>query len=769
MSKKKKKHRAFRRFFWMQFMLLLVLCAGLFFYMFGAYGKEVRKLKRDADMLAAQSNKDTFQQSQTSIIYDAEGNILSKLKGERDTYYLSADQIPVNVQQAIVTIEDKKFYEHSGVDYRAIVRAAWAMLRNGKVTQGASTITQQLARNVFLSQERIWQRKVEEIFLARDLEKKYTKNQILEFYINNIYFGNGYYGIQAAAKGYFNTDIENLDISQVAYLCAIPNNPSLYDPVNHSENTLKRRNRILRQMNEDGKLSDGAMNLALAEEITLNRPKKVEKNDYAETFAKYCAIRALMTMQGFSFQEYFDTAQEKSEYETLYDETYNQCQQQLYTKGYRIYTSLNIQVQEQLQQSIDNNLAAYTSTNEQGVLELQSAGVCVDNKTGMVCAVVGGRKQEFTGYTLNRAYQSFRQPGSSIKPLVVYTPSLEKGYTPDSVVDDTPVEDGPSNAGGVYGGSISLRYAVEHSRNVVAWRLMKELTPEEGLRYLKEMHFSKLDAEDYRLTAALGGLTNGVSPLEMAAGYATLENDGAYRDPTCILRVMDSNGTELYRCEQEESHIYTETAARMMTDILTGVLTQGTAAGMGLENMPAAGKTGTTNDNKDGWFVGFTRYYTTSIWVGYDMPREVPGLSGSSYPAQIWHDFMSAIHEGLDPLEFLPYADPGMPKESGSQPDEEVSDPEISEEASQGDLQEPSQEPIVQPASQEEPLAPQTEEPTQAASEEPTQEASQPQPEPTQPQPENPQEPEPEPTTPQEPETPTQEASQPPEADVQIE
>lgn len=286
----------------------------------------------------------------------------------------------------------------------------------------------------------------------------------------------------------------------------------------------------------------------------------------------------------------------------------------------------------------------------------QSAAACIDNSNGYVKAIVGGRSQEVSGYTLNRAYQSYRQPGSAIKPLIVYTPSLERGYTPDSKVVDEPIEDGPKNAGGGYRGEMTLRQAAERSVNTVAWKLYEELTPEVGLSYLTEMNFAKLDKEDYRPATSLGGFTNGVSALEMASGYAAIENDGKYRVPTCIVKISDADGNDVYVGEQEEKVVYKQNAARMMTDILTGVLTNGTGKGLALSDMPSAGKTGTSNDQKDGWFVGYTRYYTTSVWVGYDMPRKMEQLMGSTYPGTIWKTFMETIHEGLEPMDFLPYA-----------------------------------------------------------------------------------------------------------------
>ena len=328
----------------------------------------------------------------------------------------------------------------------------------------------------------------------------------------------------------------------------------------------------------------------------------------------------------------------------------------LYTGGYRIFTSIDLSLQDELQQSVNDTLSGYTGVNDEGVYELQASAVCIDNDNGYVRAVVGGRSQEFPGYTLNRAYQSFRQPGSAIKPLTVYTPSFEQSYTPDSIVVDEPIEDGPRNANGTYLGEITVRTAVEKSVNTIAWKLYDQLTPDKGLSYLKAMNFSRISPSDYRLATALGGFTNGVSALEMASGFAAIENDGYYRTPTCIVKIEDGNGTVLYNSGQNPVLIYKKNAARMMTDVLKGVITNGTGKGLDLGDMPCAGKTGTTNDQKDGWFVGYTRYYTTSVWVGYDMPKKLQGLMGNTYPGKIWQSFMNKAHEGLEPLEFLPYA-----------------------------------------------------------------------------------------------------------------
>lgn len=686
--RKKKKHRKFWLFVKIQLVLFLLLLGAGAYYVFGGYAPEVEKLKTEAAQLVRNSTEETFRQNQTSIFYDIDGGVISTLKGEKESYYLEYEDIPVNAVAAIVSIEDKKFFRHDGVDYMALLRAVKAMLENGRVTQGGSTITMQLARNIFISQEKTWQRKVEEIYIAWNLEEKYSKDQIMEFYLNNIYFGNGYYGIQSASRGYFNREVDELSLSEIAFLCAVPNNPTLYDPWTNMENTLARRDRILYNMEVDGKISQAAYASAIVEEISLEHPQAAEKNDYVETYAYYCATRTLMELNGFAFCYEFESDAEEEAYNESYSEMYAECQKKLYTGGYQIYTSLDLAMQDELQTAVDDTLEGLEEVNEDGVYELQASAVCINNDTGYVQAVVGGRKQDFAGYTLNRAYQSFRQPGSAIKPLLVYAPLFERGNTPDTVVVDEPIENGPKNANGTYMGGTTIRVAVEKSINTVAWRLYEELSPEAGLSYLKEMNFSKIESDDYRLSTALGGFTNGMSALEMASGYAALANDGKYRTPTCIMKILDSSGNVIYSGGQEEKQVYRQNAARMMTDVLTGVFTNGTAKGLGLSDMPCAGKTGTTNEQKDGWFVGYTRYYTTSVWVGYDMPRKLEGLMGYTYPGEIWQTFMEAVHEDKEPLAFLPYV---QISESPRDDTEEISQ-ENAEETLQENAEETLQE-----------------------------------------------------------------------------
>ena len=632
--------------------LFTVLLAGIWLY--HKYAKPVLALKAKAERIAEQSEEEDFKSSLTSIVYDVNGEKISTLRAEKASYYLEYGELPRWAVDVMLVTEDKKFYAHEGVDYLANVRALYYLIKNkGEITQGGSTITQQLARNIYLTNEVSYERKLVEIFLAWELEELYSKNEILEFYLNNIYFGNGYYGIQAAAYGYFGRSVKDLSLSETIFICAIPNNPSLYDPLVRMDKTLERRDRMLLQMKDDGKITQEEYDTAVAEEIVLEKTS-VSRHNYVETYVYYCAVRALMEKDGFAFRTTFSGDVDRAAYEERYETAYSYWQQKLYTGGYRIYTSIDLDKQALLQEAVNEGTAGFTGINEEGIYELQASAVCIDNETGYVVAIVGGREQEYAGYTLNRAYQSFRQPGSAIKPLIIYTPWFERGLTPDTIVLDAKFDGGPKNAGS-YLGEITVRTAVEQSKNTVAWKLFSELTAQTGLSYLTNMKFRRIVENDYVPAASLGGLTYGVSALEMASAYAALENDGVFRNPTCIVQITDIDGKEVVGDTITKTRVYEQNAARTMTDVLKGVMTVGTAKKKNLENAVAAGKTGTADDKKDGWFVGYTAYYTTAVWVGCDMPKEVSDLSGSTYPLSIWKSYMDSIHEGLAVKDFEPY------------------------------------------------------------------------------------------------------------------
>ena len=655
-KKKQKKHRLFWFIIKLQFVLMLLLIAGILAYNYGDVSKQLKAFQKEAQKLVQDSDERTFIPSQTSVIYDADGEVISYIKGEKEADYVRYEDIPGAFVTAMVSIEDKKFYQHDGIDYMALVRSAKAILESGSLSQGGSTITMQLARNIYLSNEKRLERKIKEMFIATELEKIYSKSEIMEFYLNNIYFANGYYGIKAACNGYFSCDLNDLSLSQIAFLCAIPNSPSYYDPIVNFENTISRRNRILLNMCEDGKISNAQYLDAVNEEIELELSQNVtsQRNNYVDTYAYYCATRTLMQMKGFEFQSYFTSEEEEKIYYETYDDLYAECQKEIFAEGYKIYTSIEMDKQKELQRVVNEVLAEYTDVKADGVYNMQGSAVCIDNDTGLVVAIVGGREQDVGVYTLNRAYQSHRQPGSAIKPLIVYTPFFERGNKPDTIVIDEAIENGPKASH--YYGAVTARFAVEKSLNAVAWKLYDELTPQVGLQYLKNMGFSEIKDTDMVTATALGGFTRGASALEMAAAYATIQNDGVYREPSCITKIVDGKQNTVYIANNEGTKVYGETASRMMTDVLSTAITTGTGKSAVLEGIPCAGKTGTTNDNKDGWFVGYTRYYTTSVWVGCDLPEEIEELEGATYPAEIWNKYMTEIHEGLKPLNFLPYA-----------------------------------------------------------------------------------------------------------------
>lgn len=646
----KKKKSGFRIFLKIQIILILIVLFGVAFYFLSGLGDKVASLRSEAIKLAKSSTDASFRAVQTGIIYDTDGNVISKLLGEKESYYLTYDQIPVFVRKAFVAVEDKKFYSHNGIDLRGIIRAVLAYFQNGYATQGASTITQQLARNMYLSYEKTWERKAEEIFLALELEKMYSKEKILEYYINNIYYANGHYGIQAASRGYFNKDVSELNLSEMMFLVAIPNNPTDYNPLTNYNNTVEGRNRVLEALHNQGIINDSQYEEALDYKIELDI-SSIEMQNYVETYTQDCATRALMEVAGFKFQYEFISTEARMAYENEYDEIYSECRSLLFSKGYRIYTAIDMDKQEHLQSEIDKALAVYTDKNEDGVYKLQGAAVCINNLSGYVEAIVGGRSQDLSFYSLNRAYQSYRQPGSAIKPLLVYTPAIERGYNADSKVVDEEIEGGPKNADLVYGGEMTLRNAVAYSKNTIAWKLLDELTPQIGLKYLFKMNFSNLRQSDYCLPAALGGLTYGTSAVEMAAAYECLANDGQFIEPTCITKITDADGRLIWERTDERTTVYKSEAAREMTDMLTSVLKYGTGKDFTLSSMDSAGKTGTTDEDKDRWFVGYTHYYTTSLWIGYDTPESVPKELNYA-TINMWKNYMEDIHRDLKNVGF---------------------------------------------------------------------------------------------------------------------
>ncbi len=651
--------RALRQAAWFLLNLLIILtilglaAAGIIWkYVVCPKYEEYRQ---EALAIVEASSPEDFLRGGPSYLYAADKTLLARLCGDEDSSYLSFEEIPKTVVNAFTAVEDRSFWENPGYDLRGILRVGVDFLRSrGAQLHGASTITQQLARGQFLSREVSLERKAREILLAAELTKVYSKEQIMEFYVNSINYANTYYGIEAAAHGYFSKPASELTLSETAYLCAIPNSPSYYNPYTNPEHAVARRDKILLGMLECGYIDEADYRQAVREEIHIQKPQYPFYN-YETSYAVECVLRELMKQGGFDFRYGIQDRGEWAAYQESYAAAYEQAREELFRGGYVIHTSLELEKQAVLQQAVDEGLSFDTELSDDGIYAFQGSAALVDNETGKVLAIVGGRTQEASMQTFNRAFQGNRQPGSTIKPLLVYGPALEAGMTPDSLVKDisvTRAKEANVDIASLPGRHLSLRRALERSRNGCAYWLYNQITPEYGMEYLNQMGFGEITPDDYGMSACLGGLTIGVTAEEMAGAYRMLANSGCYKRPTCLVSLQDREGHELYQ-EAGETRIFQEQTADTLLDMLKGVIARGTAASMGWRSgIEAAGKTGTTNQSRDGWFCGMTPYYTLTVWVGYDTPRELSTLYGATYPARIWKTAMQALTGELEPRTF---------------------------------------------------------------------------------------------------------------------
>jgi penicillin-binding protein 1A len=557
-------------------------------------------------------------------VFDVNGKLITVLHAVENRLPVSLEKIPKDLQNAFVALEDNRFFQHGGVDPRAILRAVWINLAAGGVSEGGSTITQQLAKNAFLTQERTWKRKVQEVIIAFQIEKQYTKKEILELYLNQIYFGAGAYGVEAAAQTYFGKGAENLNLAESAMLAGLPKSPNYYSPFNSLKAAKERQATVLDQMVKYGYLDQATadktkgipLKLADSTEPAKPDPKAAkQKNKNVEVSASY-------------FIEYV-TSQLVDKYgaDTVYKD------------GLKIYTSLDMEMQKAAEKAMTE--LPVLSVDKNGLQQPQGALVAIDTHTGYVKAMVGGRGTD----KFNRAVQAERQPGSAFKPFV-YLTALDSGKSPASIVDDKPFQAGnyaPMNYDRTFKGPITLRKALELSRNVPAVKLAQEVTPERVVRNAQNMGISTLvtsgSNNDITLAMALGGLTRGVTPLELASAYGVLANQGVRVEPVTILKVVDRNGKILEQHVPKERVVINEKVAFLLTDMMKGVIQRGTGTGANI-GRPAAGKTGTTDEHKDAWFVGFTPDISTAVWIGVDSDGTLDGETGGETPATIWRLFM---------------------------------------------------------------------------------------------------------------------------------
>lgn len=594
----------------------------------------------------------TFRRMGDSVVLDKDGNQIARVSSN-EYKYVEISKVSDYVEQGYISIEDKSYLTHNGISLKGMARAAVEYLKNKKVTSGGSTITQQLIKNTLLTQDRTIDRKITEIFLAPKIEKMYSKSEIMEFYINNCYYGEGCYGIESASQHFFSKPASELTLSESAILCGVSNNPTMWSPTQNPNDCLSRRDLILDNMLMDGYITQEECDSAKAEELNLNiKPREQIEENYMSSYAIDCTVRELMKQNGFEFKYIFNTDEEEKEYRSRYQEVYSQYDRLIRTGGYTIYTSIDMEKQKQLQESVDNGLSNFKEyDNETGKYLMQGAAVSIDNKTGYVVAIVGGRGETDM---FNRGFLAYRQPGSSIKPIVAYTPYFEEGYHPLSMYKDEPIENGPQNDDYIFRGNITLRNALEISTNTVPYSILSNIKASTGLSYLEKMKYSRLHPEDNNPIIALGGFTEGVTPVEQAGAYFTLVNNGYYIEPSCVTKVVYMDSETIYENSRKGEQVYSPETSYMMTDVMRGVIEQEYATGYGLAvgDQWVAGKTGTTSDCKDGWFCGYSPYYTTVVWCGYDMPKSVPDLYGATYPGHIWQDYMLKVHQGLEAKPF---------------------------------------------------------------------------------------------------------------------
>ena len=628
--------------------LVLFLTTLIFACLFALYVKN--NLSAQVDSI------DGFTLDQTSVIYyedpkTGQDVVLRKLYGGANRTWVKYEDIPKNLIHACIAIEDKRFEDHQGVDWVTTLKACVKMFL-GRGEAGGSTITQQLVKNITGRDEVTVRRKLVEIFSALELEKKYTKKQIMELYLNVIALGENCEGVESASQVYFGKSVSELDLAECAALIGITNNPSIYDPYINADKNKERQVIILDQMLEQKYITQEQHDTAVAEELVLHNASGEASGD--EDYYSY-----------FEDQVINDVVRDLSE-KTGYDQTI--VRKMLMTGGYKIYSTLNPDVQaavEEVYQNLDN--IPKTASSQQ----LQSGIVIIDNKTGDVVAVAGGVGEKQGSLILNRATQSYLSPGSTIKPVSVYAPALELGLiTPATVMDDTPysftdARHWPKNSDSIYRGLMNINEAVGLSINTIPVKLVAQMTPEYSFEFAKEkMGLSTLVSSyvnaagdtfsDVDLAPlAMGGLTKGVTVKAMAQAYATFANEGVYREARTYTKVVDSDGKVVLDNTQQSHVAMKDMTAWYITYMLENTVESGTGTAAQIANMTVAGKTGTTTSDFDRWFAGYTPYYTGVVWCGYDDPEEVVLTDSSTNPAIVlWQKVMEQVHDGLANKEF---------------------------------------------------------------------------------------------------------------------
>ncbi|MBP1039859.1 PBP1A family penicillin-binding protein [Vagococcus sp. BWB3-3] len=538
--------------------------------------------------------------SQVTTIYDKDDEVAGTLNGQKGTS-IPLEQMSPHLIDALISTEDKRFYQHGGFDIRGIGRAALGFLTSGKVTGGGSTLTQQLAKNAYLTLDQTLNRKAKELFLAIEIEKTYTKDEILEMYLNSAYFANGVWGVEDAAHKYFGTTAANLTIDEAAVMVGMLKGPGIYNPIDYYDNAIKRRDTVLQLMVDNGKLDQAQADQMMKETLVL-----------ADTYGD--------SRQDNQYPYFFDEVIREAE------RVANIKDADLLNKGYKVYTTLDQQYQQDMNTTFSQNeLFPPNATDGEMV---QGASIAINPKTGGVQAVVGGRG-EHTRLGFNRATQSSLSPGSTMKPLV-YTAALESGYQPDSLLKDEAMSFYQvENYDKVYRGEVPMYQALAESLNASSVWLLNEIGLEKGTKKIEKFGIA-LDDKDHYPGIVLGGMTKGTSPLKMASAYTVFANQGKQKSPHFIRKIVDSTGKIVWDNEEaKEKQITTPQVAEEMTSMLQGVFSSGTGYSAQPYGYTIAGKTGTTesvnvdSQSKDQWIIGYTPDVVVASWIGFDESSDI--------------------------------------------------------------------------------------------------------------------------------------------------
>ena len=675
-------------------------------------------VKRILDNSPEVTPDDVRPKGYTTIVYADDGatELERFVEAGSNREYKSIDQIPVDLQHAFVAIEDERFYEHNGIDPQGILRAGIIGITSGDFSQGASTLTQQLIKNNvfpdFVNEETFYdrlERKIQEQFLALDIEKQMSKDEIMEAYLNTINLGQNTLGVQSASKRYFNKDVSELTLSECTVLAAITQNPSLYNPITNPEDNARRRTEVLNRMLDQGYIDQAAYDEAAADDVytriqavnaaigedspysyfidalseqviddLMSRLGYTESQAYN---ALYSGGLTIISTQNTTMQQICDEEMNNDanfpwlkEYGLSYALTVTRADGTIENYGseavqnyrastYGVESALTFSSEDQARAMVEEwkaTIAREGDTYDERITitpQPQASVTIIDQATGQIKAMVGGRGAKETSQSLNRAYQgSRRQPGSCFKILATYAPALDTNQiTLASVFDDKPwhYSNGTEfkNVGNKYYGNVTVREAIAQSMNSVAVQTIQQIGPQLGYEYAKNnFSMSTLMEEDMYEPIALGGV-NGVYNYELCAAFASIANGGVYNTPTLYTKILDHDGNVLIENPTESHQAVKDSTAALLTSAMESVVEEGSGSAAALNNMPVAGKTGTADNDKDIWFCGFTPYYTCAVWGGYDDPKSMTNID-TTFRFRIWKSIMSRIHAGLETKQF---------------------------------------------------------------------------------------------------------------------